>query len=87
MNADGSRPHQVTPDRDFRDEQPFWSTDGKSLIFFRFDHDDRASAWSIDLAGSEPTLLVNSITLDEQDVWFGDYGYVDWSDRIALFLK
>jgi Tol biopolymer transport system component len=87
MNADGSHQHQITSDADFRDEQPVWSGDGKSLIFFRFDHDDRASAWSIDLAGSEPTLLVNSITLDEQDVWFGDYGYVDWSDRIALFLK
>jgi Tol biopolymer transport system component len=35
MNADGSQQRQLTSDPAYRDEQPRWSADGKSILFCR----------------------------------------------------
>jgi Tol biopolymer transport system component len=84
MDSDGSHKRQLTSDAAFRDERPVWLDGGKALIFYRLDHNDQASVWSVDLSGSEPQLLAGPFVLD-QDHWFGVYGYFDWNDRIAIY--
>jgi Tol biopolymer transport system component len=83
MDPDGSRKRQLTSDPSFRDERPVWSADGRSLFFIRLDHNDQASVWTIDSSGGEPRLAAGPLTLHE-DGWFGYYGHVNWSDRIAI---
>lgn len=87
MNPDGSSKRQLTSDPAFRDEQPVWLNDGKSLFFIRLDHDDHAAVWSIDRSGGEPRQLAGPVDLDEEEGWFGFYGHIDWTDRIAIKLK
>jgi WD40-like Beta Propeller Repeat len=86
-NADGSTPRQLTSNPDFRDERPIWSPDGKSLVFPRISRDDHASLWTIPAGGGDPKLLVDRIDLDSDVTWFGYYGYIDWSERVAISLK
>lgn len=83
MDQDGAHRRQLTSDSKFRDERPMWSADGRSLLFVRLDHNDQASIWTIDSKGGETRLLAGPFSLNDEG-WFGYYGHVDWSDRMAI---
>lgn len=87
MNPDGSQQRQLISDANFRDERPIFSADGKSVIFFRIDRNNQASLWSIPASGGEPKLPLDRFDLDSDEGWFGVYGYIEWSDRIAMSKK
>lgn len=83
MDADGSHKRQLTNDSKFRDERPMWSADGKSVVFLRIENEDQASVWKIDAAGGEPERLTGAWAMHDEE-WFGDYGCVDWFERVSI---
>lgn len=79
--ADGSEPVALTADPAYRDERPFWSSDGESLLFARMDAEDRLSLWWLDIASREATRVVDDVgpLPGPAAPWFGYYGHVDWA--------
>ncbi|MFN8454819.1 MAG: hypothetical protein U0401_09155 [Anaerolineae bacterium] len=76
----GSQPRQLTAGSAYRDEYPLWSANGDTLLFARFDRQDRASLWLMEVAGSEPQQVVANLPLLElASDWFGYFGHVEWN--------
>lgn len=76
MEADGSGKHALTNDPNFRDERPRWSADGSSILFARI-QGERAQVWLMRADGSGQQQVADDLTPNAG--WFGNYGYVDWS--------
>lgn len=79
--VDGSEPVALTADPAYRDERPFWSADGESLLFARMDAEDRLSLWWLDIASREATRVADDVgpLPGPEEAWFGTYGHVDWA--------
>jgi dipeptidyl aminopeptidase/acylaminoacyl peptidase len=72
---------QLTDDPTYRDEYPLWSADGASILFARFDAEDRASLWLVAVPGGEPRQVIDELTSapESSPLWLGNYGHVDWA--------
>ena len=84
LDSNGANePRQLTGDSRYRDEEPMWSADGSHLLFGRMDFDGHASLWMMDGSGGA-TKRVCGLKIfnpfDNEDSWFGFYGYTDWHD-------
>ncbi|SPE37005.1 exported hypothetical protein [Candidatus Sulfopaludibacter sp. SbA3] len=84
LEPEGSgKPHQLTSDARYRDEEPMWSADGRQILFGRMDYDGHPSLWLMESDGSAPVQVCKLHVFDaleDQDSWFGFYGYTDWRD-------
>jgi dipeptidyl aminopeptidase/acylaminoacyl peptidase len=80
-DAAGGEAVGVTDDPTYRDERPFWSGDGSSLLFVRIDADEGVSLWWLDLATGEPVRVVDDVgpLPGPAEAWFGNYGHIDWA--------
>jgi Tol biopolymer transport system component len=76
MAADGTGKRALTNDPSFRDEHPGWSTDGSSILFARI-QGERAQVWLMRADGSGQRQVADDLTPNAG--WFGNYGYIDWS--------
>ena len=86
MKANGQQSRQLTSDSQYRDEYPTWSRDGRYLVFARIDREDHIGIWAIDANGGTPVKLVDTIiagSTRDANVWFGDYGHVNWAKYFA----
>jgi Tol biopolymer transport system component len=75
IEVGSKRLHQLTNDDRFCDELPFWSVDGKYILFARLDREN-ASLWLMRSNGKGLTQIVPELT--PKPVPFGEYGFVDW---------
>lgn len=80
MRPDGSDKRQLTADDRFRDERPLWLGEGAHILFARL-AGEQAQLWLMRADGTEQQLLVNDLgpIPNQPSVWFGYYGYIDWS--------
>lgn len=76
MAADGSGKHALTNDPNTRDEHPRWSADGSSILFARI-QGEQAQIWLMHADGSGQQQVADDLTPNAG--WFGNYGYIDWS--------
>jgi Tol biopolymer transport system component len=80
-DAFGERePQRVTNNASYRDERPFWSADGKHILFARFDRQGRVSLWLVTLSTNFTRQIVDELTPAPDP--FGFYGHIEWD---ALF--
>jgi Tol biopolymer transport system component len=73
MNADGSKPTQLTKTEAVMDIAPRWSADGKRILFTRLsDTSRRASVYAINEDGKNPARLTGNDSFDFLDggAWF-----------------
>ncbi len=68
--------HRLTNDPSYRDEEPMWSADGKSILFCRMDQENRKTLWLMRSDGTEAAQVAGP--LGGEDSWFGYYGYIAW---------
>ena len=84
MNSDGSDKRQLTDDPAYADQFPQWSGDGSHILFVRQPADAieqgreepiPVEIWLMKADGSEQ----RAVGTGPSTVWFGYYGYTDWS--------
>ncbi|MFU8773725.1 MAG: TolB family protein, partial [Anaerolineales bacterium] len=75
IEVGSKRLHQLTNDDRFCDELPFWSVDGKHILFARQDKEN-ASLWLMRSNGEGITQIVSELTPKPEPL--GEYGYIDW---------
>ncbi|HWQ84300.1 MAG TPA: hypothetical protein VN363_07025, partial [Anaerolineales bacterium] len=75
VEVDSKRLHQLTNDDRFCDELPFWSVDGKHILFARLDKEN-ASLWLMHSNGKGLSQIVPELTPKPEPL--GKYGYIDW---------
>ena len=75
IEVGSKRLHQLTNDDRFCDELPFWSVDGKHILFARQDKAN-ASLWLMRSNGEGLTQIVSELTPKPKPA--GEYGYIDW---------
>jgi Tol biopolymer transport system component len=81
MRPDGSDKRPMTSDDRYRDERPLWIGAGTHILFARL-AGERAQLWLMRGDGSEQQPVVDDlgpIPNELTPVWFGFYGYIDWS--------
>ena len=87
VNSDGSNRRQLTNDSSYADQFPLWSADGAHILFVRqqagaIEPGDEepipVEIWLMKADGSDQRKLVDGLS----EVWFGYYGYVDWSELL-----
>lgn len=85
LDKDGtSTPTQLTKDTAYRDERPIWSKDDSSILFARFNQENQASLWLVEVENGKTTQVVDELTPDPG--WFGNYGHVEW-DNLYYWWK
>jgi dipeptidyl aminopeptidase/acylaminoacyl peptidase len=75
IEVGSKRLHQLTNDDRFCDELPFWSVDGKHILFARQDKEN-AGLWLMRSNGEGLTQIVSELTPKPEPL--GEYGYIDW---------
>jgi len=82
VDPSGGTPRPFTNDPHYRDEEPMWSADGSHLLFGRMDYNGHASLWLIERSGAGARhicpLRIQSELPNDDDSWFGYYGYINW---------
>jgi Tol biopolymer transport system component len=84
LDPEGSNPpRQLTSDYRYRDEEPMWSADSSYILFGRMDYQGHASLWLMDANGAGAMQacrlsVADPSTGQDEDTWFGYYGYTDW---------
>ncbi|MFH1906413.1 MAG: hypothetical protein ABIL11_03365 [Chloroflexota bacterium] len=76
IEVGSKRLHQLTNDGRFCDELPFWSVDGKHILFARLDKEN-TSLWFMRSNGDGLRQIVSELTPKPEPL--GEYGYIDWS--------
>jgi dipeptidyl aminopeptidase/acylaminoacyl peptidase len=71
-------PIQLTDDDNYQDGIPFWSVDGRHLLFARLDQDGQASLWLIATNPEEAELIQVVDELTPAPDPFGFYGHLAW---------
>jgi Tol biopolymer transport system component len=86
-NSDGSNRRQLTDDPAYADQFPQWSADGAHILFVRqqagaMEPGDEepipVEIWLMKADGSDQRKVTDGLS----GVWFGYYGYVDWSQLL-----
>lgn len=79
VRVDGTS-RQLTDNDQYRDEVPYWSRDGRHVLFARMDADGAASLWILDLASGSIWPVVDKLgpIPGPAEGWFGFYGHVNW---------
>jgi Tol biopolymer transport system component len=77
---DQSAPTQLTNDPVYRDEVPLWSNDSSSILFARFDRENRASLWLVTIEDRKLIQVVDELTPNPG--WIGFYGHVEWGNLL-----
>ncbi|SHJ72539.1 WD40-like Beta Propeller Repeat [Desulfofundulus thermosubterraneus DSM 16057] len=85
VDTDGGKPRRLTNDPAYRDERPFFSADGRYILFVRLDGENKASLWLVQPDGSGLEQVVESIGLLTGDFTFGYYGAVAWDELFAYW--
>jgi Tol biopolymer transport system component len=82
LDPGSGEPHQLTDDPSYRDEYPFWSADGSTLLFVRMDDQSQVSVWTVPAAGGETQIVLDGLSTEglANSGWFGFYGHIDWED-------
>jgi Tol biopolymer transport system component len=82
-DRNGAHQRQLTHDDSYRDEHPVWSTDGKSIVFVRFDRQGKASLWFTDLVQGDVRQIMTGLSYSPFDrstsqaaQLFGNYGHI-----------
>ncbi|NSW84226.1 MAG: PD40 domain-containing protein [Syntrophothermus sp.] len=85
VGTDGGKPRRLTNDPAYRDERPFFSADGRYILFARLDGENKVSLWLVQPDGSGLEQVVESIGLLTGDFTFGYYGAVTWNELFAYW--
>jgi dipeptidyl aminopeptidase/acylaminoacyl peptidase len=75
IEVGSKRLNQLTNDNRFCDELPFWSVDGKHILFARQDKEN-ASLWLMRSNGEGLSRIVSELTPKPEPI--GEHGYIDW---------
>jgi Tol biopolymer transport system component len=83
MDADGTHPHQVTKTPGWTDEVPFWSPDGRWLLFVRWrrhsqGRDAQAALWAVRTNGTDTQRVARLDLPGGFQDGFGFFGAFDW---------
>ncbi|HEV3197514.1 MAG TPA: hypothetical protein VGZ73_06390 [Bryobacteraceae bacterium] len=81
--AAAEAPRRLTNDDFYRDEEPMWSGDGRSILFGRIDSGNERTLWLTDVEGGRPIQVAGPLyartgLTGADEGWFGYYGYIDW---------
>lgn len=85
VNTSGGQPRRLTNDPAYRDERPFFSADGRYILFARLDGENRASLWLVRPDGSGLKQVVEKIGPLTGEFTFGYYGAMAWEDMFAYW--
>lgn len=79
----------LTHDERYRDEEPQWSSDGRSILFCRIDEAGNRTVWLMRSDGSGATQVAGPLAPEEPGEpdmnWFGYYGTINWKARIDWY--
>jgi len=78
-DADGKNARQIKEAGTYI-KRPLWSRDGSYIVYLKDN-----SVWLVNLSGGSPVKIVGAFP-DATDS-FGYYGYVSWSNILALYRK
>ncbi|MHC9543773.1 MAG: hypothetical protein AB9903_30030 [Vulcanimicrobiota bacterium] len=81
INKDGSDRHQLIRNSPCREERPQWSSDGRSILFFRIDGKEQVSLWLAGKEGNSPTPAVTILNGVAPGV--GYYGGTNWDNYLT----
>ncbi|WP_131820714.1 PD40 domain-containing protein [Desulfotruncus arcticus] len=78
-DADGKNARQIK-EAGTGIKRPLWSRDGAHIVYLKDN-----SVWLVDLSGGSPVKIIG--TFPDATDSFGYYGYVSWSNILALYRK